>query len=283
MAEERDQREERNAADQGAAADVPGAAAPAAPADAGAGATDDMPRNPLADLRLRRPPFWMIATFLIFVVVSWLPLVVAARRRVTTSEVPQIHIIQDMDNQPRWRGYVSNPVFADGRTIRPAIAGTVARDRLELDDHFYRGYPRGADGNVQRNEKNEPVFFKGYPKELQVDDALLRRGQLTYNIYCAPCHGNDGFGAGPVHQRAVALQDPKWVPPANLHDALIKARPDGHIYNTVTNGIRNMAGYGSSIVRVEDRWAVVAYVRALQLSQDAPADVVPAEKLSTVK
>jgi hypothetical protein len=83
--------------------------------------------------------------------------------------------------------------------------------------------------------------------------------------------------------RAVALQEPKWVPPSNLHDAERKARPDGHLYNTVTNGIRNMAGYGASIVRAEDRWAVVAYVRALQLSQDAPADSVPAEKLTTAK
>jgi mono/diheme cytochrome c family protein len=244
-------------------------------AAAAAAAEEEMPRNPLADLRLRRPPFPMIAAFLIFVVVSWLPLVVAARRRVSTTESPRIALVQDMGNQPRYRGQQANPVFADGRTIRPPVAGTVARGELDLDDHLERGFARGADGKA--------TFFKGFPKEVKVDEAFLRRGQLQFNIYCAPCHGNDGVGQGPVHQRAVFLQEPKWVPPANLHDAAVKSRPEGHLYNTVTNGIRNMAGYGSQIVDVSDRWAVVAYVRALQLSQDAPADVVPPEKLSSVK
>ena len=257
-----------------------------------AAAAEEMPRNPLADLRLRRPPFWMIAAFLIFVVVSWVPLVVAAKRRVQTTENAPIHIIQDMDNQPRYRGQQANPVFADGRTVRPSVTGTVARGELQLDDHLYRGYTRpqkapaaakpGAGGQAT-TAAVAADFFKGFPKEVTVNDQFLRRGQMQFNIYCAPCHGNDGTGAGPVHQRAVALQDPKWVPPTNLHDATVKGRPEGHIYNTVTNGIRNMAGYASQIVRAEDRWAVVAYVRALQLSQDAPADAVPAEKLSSVK
>jgi hypothetical protein len=110
MAEERDQRD--------------AAAAASGDGDQAAAAAEEMPRNPLADLRLRRPPFWMIAAFLIFVVVSWLPLVVAARRRVSTTESPQIHMIQDMDNQPRYRGQQGNPVFADGRTVRPTVAGT---------------------------------------------------------------------------------------------------------------------------------------------------------------
>src|SRR5687767_13096933 len=158
MAEERDQRDPRDPASGNG--------------DQAAAAEEEMPRNPLADLRLRRPPFPMIAAFLIFVVVSWLPLVVAARRRVSTSESPQIHLIQDMDNQPRYRGQQSNPVFADGRTIRPTVAGTVARGGLDLDDHYYRGYARGAD--------NKTTFFKGYPKELKVDEALLQRGQLQF-------------------------------------------------------------------------------------------------------
>ena len=254
MAEERDQ---PNAAEQQAAAE------------------EEMPRNPLADLRLRRPPFWMIAAFLIFVVVSWIPLVVGAKRRVQTTESPQVHIFQDMDNQPRYRGQQASAVFADGRTIRPPVVGAVSRGNLELDDHLYRGFSRGGDGKAE--------FLKGFPREVKVTQQFLQRGQLQFNIYCAPCHGNDGSGQGPVHQRAVALQDPKWVPPSSLHDATVRARTEGHLYNTVTNGIRNMAGYASQITRAEDRWAVVAYVRALQLSQNAPSDVVPEEKLSQVK
>ena len=101
---------------------------------------EEMPRNPLADLRLRRPPFWMIAAFLIFVVISWVPLVVSAKRRVQTTENAPIHIVQDMDNQPRYRGQVENPILADNRTIRPQIPGTVARGHLELDDHLYLGF-----------------------------------------------------------------------------------------------------------------------------------------------
>jgi mono/diheme cytochrome c family protein len=236
---------------------------------------EEMPRNPLADLRLRRPPFWMIAAFLIFVVISWVPLVVSAKRRVQTTENPPVHIVQDMDNQPRYRGQVENPIFADHRTIRPQIPGTVARGHLDLDDHFFRGFSRGGDGKAN--------FLKGFPSEVKVDEQFLKRGQLTFNIYCAPCHGNDGVGQGPVHQRAVALQESKWVQPSNLHDATVKGRPEGHLFNTITNGIRNMPGYGSQIVSVSDRWAVVAYVRALQLSQDAPADAVPPEKLSYLR
>ena len=288
MAEERDQSDPLDPRDpHGGDGDAADAAQreQAAAAAAAAAAEEEMPRNPLADLRLRRPPFWMIAAFLIFVVVSWLPLVVAARRRVSTSEVPRISIAQDMGTQPRYRGQQANPVFADGRTIRPVIAGTVARGRLDLDDHYYRGFPAGPDGKPQHDEKKQTIFFKGFPKEVKVDERFLERGRLQFNIYCAPCHGNDGSGQGPVHQRAVQLPVPgtTWTPPANLHDQPIIARPDGHLYNTVTNGIRNMAGYGSQIVNVDDRWAIVAYVRALQLSQDAPADVVPPEKLSSVK
>ena len=93
-------------------------------------AEEEMPRNPLADLRLRRPPFWMIAAFLIFVVVSWIPLVVSAKRRVQTTENAPIHLVQDMDNQPRYKAQHESVVFADGRSDRPGIPGTVARGRL---------------------------------------------------------------------------------------------------------------------------------------------------------
>jgi hypothetical protein len=85
-----------------------------------------------------------------------------------------------------------------------------------------------------------------------------------------------------VNERAAELQEPKWVPAASLHSDVVKGRPDGHIFNTITNGIRNMPGYGSQ-VPVPDRWAIVAYIRALQLSQDAPASAVPPEKLQTMK
>src|SRR5687767_1888326 len=105
---------------------------------------EDFTPNPLAEFRLRRPPFWLLALFLILVVVSWIPLVVAARRRVSTSEVAPIHMIQDMDNQPKYKAQHASPIFADGRASRPVIPGTVARGEIIADDHYVHGFRRGA-------------------------------------------------------------------------------------------------------------------------------------------
>ena len=83
-------------------------------------------------------------------------------------------------------------------------------------------------------------------------------------------------------ERAVERQGPKWVPAANLHSDIVRSRPYGHLFNTVTNGIRNMPGYGSQIP-IQDRWAIVAYLRALQLSQHAPASAVPTDKIDSMR
>ncbi|MEO6436015.1 MAG: cytochrome c [Tepidisphaeraceae bacterium] len=243
-----------------------------------AGTEEEILQNPLAELRLGRPPFWMIATFLVLVVLSWSPLVVSARRRVSLSESPRLSLVQDMGNQPKYKAQHTSPVFADGRADRPPVIGTVARGRLEEDDHYHRGYPRG-----QKNEKGEVPFFTTFPQQVRLNHALLNRGRQQFNIYCLPCHGAGGYGDGPVNQRALQLPPPnQWVQAFSLHSDTTKARKDGELFNAITVGIRNMAGYGSQI-QVHDRWAIVAYVRALQLSQDAPADVVPAEKLSFIK
>jgi mono/diheme cytochrome c family protein len=227
-----------------------------------------LPPSPLAEFRLRRPPFWLVAVMLVAIVVSWLPLVVAARRRVSTTPNPPFHLFLDMDKQPRYKAQRPNPLFADGRAERPPIPGTVARGRLLEDDQYYRGYAlaagaQGAEANVE--------FFTGYPQQVQISEALLWRGQQQYATYCAPCHGIDGYGNGPVNARAVELQEPRWVPAASLQTDLVRGRPEGHIFNTITNGIRNMPPHGHMIT-VDDRWAIVAYLRALQLSQ---GDIAP--------
>ena len=246
------------------------------------GAMEEAAQTLLAPFRLHRPPFWMIATFLILVVLTWIPLVVSARKRVSLSASPPLHLVQDMDNQPKYKAQHASPIFADGRADRPHVAGTVARGRLEEDDHYYRGYPVGADGKVQRNEKGEIIFSRGFPKQVKVDQRLLERGQQQYNIYCAPCHGMGGYGDGPVNLRAVELKEPKWVQAFSLHSDTTRARSDGELFSAISVGIRNMAGYASQI-QVHDRWAIVAYVRALQLSQDAPANLVPQDRLSSLK
>jgi mono/diheme cytochrome c family protein len=223
------------------------------------------PREPA----LRRPPFWFIAGGLILVVLSWVPLVLFARSRVSTSDEPRIQLAQDMGTQPKFREQQTNPLFLDGRADRPTVVGTVAYGKLQDDDHFYHGFTAnpGPDG------KPQVKFFDDFPQQIQVDQRLLARGQERFNIYCYVCHGYDGTGRGPVAVRSDEIQ--MSINAASFHTDVVRGRPNGHIFNTITNGIRNMPGYAAQIP-VEDRWAIVAYVRALQLSQNAPPSVADA-------
>jgi mono/diheme cytochrome c family protein len=207
---------------------------------------------------------------------SLVPFALIARARVTTTTTPRIHLIHDMDNQVILKAQDENAVFADGRAMRLPVAGTVARGELMTDDHYYRGI---RDGN----------WAVGFPSQVEVDRDLLERGRERYDIHCAVCHGyaggaEDDAGApqmGPVHVRAEQLKakgDPglSWVPPTALatQENLFKADPanqnygsEGYLFHVITNGVRNMAAYGSQ-VSVHDRWAIVAYLRALQRSQN---------------
>jgi len=232
------------------------------------------PRSP----KLGTPPFWMIALALIFVVASWLPLVIFARARAAISNLPRISIFQDMGIQPKFREQQSSEIFADGRADRPEVLGTVARGELHDDDHFYLGYSEATDPKTGKPAAN---FFDTFPDKLKVTEALMARGQQRFNIYCSVCHGLDGQGHGPVNERALELQsmDPpgaKWTQVADLTSDTVRARPVGHIYNTINVGIRSMPSYGTQIP-ADDRWAIVAYVRALQQSRNVPSKDVPDE------
>lgn len=186
------------------------------------------------------------------------PFALVARARATRSPEPRIHPIQDMDNQPKYITQSANPLFADGRSMRPQVPGTVARGDLALDEPFYRGR-HGAD------------WAAAIPGTLT--DAMMKRGQERFNIFCATCHGLTGSGDGPVARRALELGG-KWVPPTSFHTDAVRQQPDGRIFNTITHGIRTMPSYGS-LISVADRWAIVAYVRALQRSQNATMKDVP--------
>jgi len=216
------------------------------------------PREP----RLRRPPFLFIAGGLIMVVGSWVPLVLFARGRVQQSLSPRVSLVQDMGTQPKYREQQSSEVFADGRADRPHVVGTVARGQVQEDDHYYRGYSLAT-----VNGKPTPTFLEGFPKQVKVDMKLLERGKDRFNIYCAACHGIDGYGMGQIEIRSKELGMEMNV--KSLQDADVRARADGHIFNTITNGIRGMPSYSSQI-QVSDRWAILSYVRALQLSQNVP-------------
>ncbi len=235
------------------------------------------------------PPRWLIFGAVIILVASWLPLVMVSKARISTSKKPRIHLVQDMDKQPKYRAQRTSDIFADGRAMRPRIEGTVARGELQLDDHYYRGYrlvnasapaesSRGGQGAAHGGGESQQVFFTGYPDQVDVDKAFVLRGQQRFNIYCAPCHGYDGQGNGTVQQAVDAVKSGAamgwaWTPPANLLTGAIREQPNGQLYNTITNGKATMAAYGPQ-VKVEDRWAIVAYIRVLQENQpvaEAPA------------
>jgi mono/diheme cytochrome c family protein len=230
------------------------------------------PRPP----RMGRPPFWMVGGAIVLTLASWVPLVFFARARMSKTPDEPVLLMQDMFAQPKYREQQSSEVFADGRAMRPRVDGVVPRGMAEEDDHLYRGY-------TQTMVDGKPVvtYYDRFPAQVTVDAKLLDRGRERYGIYCAACHGLDGSGQGAVHRRALELQliqtpgaSISWIPPANLADPAPVSRPVGHIFNTITNGIRNMPGYGGQIA-VPDRWAIVAYVRALQLGQNAPGSLVP--------
>jgi mono/diheme cytochrome c family protein len=231
------------------------------------------PRPP----RLGRPPFWAIGAIIVLTVASWVPLVFFARARVSKTSDAPVLLLQDMFVQPKYGPQQAAEIFADGRAMRPRVEGTVPRGLLDEDDDYFRGWT-----TVTADGKPQVRFAEKFPAQVTVDAALLERGRQRYNIYCSACHGLDGAGQGAVHRRVLELQiqgqQVTWVPPSNLSDKVVVERPLGHLFNTITNGIRNMPGYGGQIP-VPDRWAIVAYVRALQLSQHAPADLVPAEEI----
>src|SRR4051812_11011709 len=165
---------------------------------------------------------------------------------------------QDMHNQPKMFPQRGSDFFADGRGARPQVVNTVARGQLDEESYYYTGVVQGANG--YREEKDQLPF----PVTLEV----LKRGQERFNIYCTPCHSRVGNGLGEIVQRG-------YKPAANLHDQVRRAQPLSHYFYVMTHGYGAMPDYSAQLPP-EDRWAVAAYIRALQLSQDANASDVPA-------
>lgn len=165
---------------------------------------------------------------------------------------------QDMHNQPKIIPQRGSEMFADHRGARPQVLDTVARGQLHEDSYFYTGVIKGANG--YREEQNLMPF----PVTMDV----LRRGQERFNIYCTPCHSRVGNGLGEIVQRG-------YKPAANLHDQVRMSQPISHYFFVMTHGYGAMPDYAAQLTP-EDRWAVAAYIRALQLSQAAKQSDVPA-------
>lgn len=216
------------------------------------------------------PRIFIFVGFILLLCLLLPPAIIARVRSTPNSNLP-IHIIQDMAFQSKYKTQAVNPMFADGNTMRPPVVNAVARGETYLDAHLYDGVIDGQWANV-------------LPSQVKMDFETLRRGQERFNIYCSVCHGISGGGNGIVNQRAMELvantngpvNGTVWVQAKNLvHDELVTVQPMGQVFNTITYGIRNMAGYGSQIP-TEDRWAIAAYVKALQRSQNAQPSDVPA-------
>jgi mono/diheme cytochrome c family protein len=168
-----------------------------------------------------------------------------------TSQDPPFVPIRNMYDQPRYDMQSESEFFADGRTMRAPVDGTVSREAI-TDPRIARGRLEDESGYVLTIPSEVIEKAGGMP-------ALVSRGQDRYGIYCAVCHGLSGHGDGVVVKRGM-------LPPPTYHQDRLRHAPDGQIYATIQNGKGNMPPYAAQLA-VEDRWAIVAYVRALQLSQ----------------
>ena len=176
--------------------------------------------------------------------------------RGSISSRPPLEVFPDMDRQPKLRPQESSNFFADGRVERPLPAGVVARGNLRADAAVYQGRTAGGE------------WVRGIPSPLTVDARFLQRGRERFNISCAPCHGKLGDGNGITKSYGMGATP-------TFHDDRIRTMAEGEIFNTITNGKATMMSYADKVVP-EDRWAIIAYVRALQRAQHGSVADVPA-------
>jgi len=159
------------------------------------------------------------------------------------SEKPPIHLNPNMDSQKKYKAQSESNFFVDGASMRTPVEGTVARGELREDDAYYRG--KDASGE----------FIVTAPMEFT--DDMVKRGEERYDIYCSACHGVDADGKGKI----LFYEYP--IPPADFYNERIKGLSDGHMYNAITEGWMNMPSLKAQI-SVDDRWAIISYIRSLQ-------------------
>lgn len=168
-----------------------------------------------------------------------------------------------MERQPRYRPQSQSQFFADGRADRMPVEHTVARGMLRDDDALHQG------------KDNAGAFIRGFPASVEVNGQFLQRGRERYQIYCAPCHSTIGDGNG-ITKRYGMGATPSY------HDDRLRQMPEGEIYHVIVNGRNTMLPYADKLTP-DERWAVVAYVRALQRAQQGrPADVTDAAARQTL-
>ena len=183
--------------------------------------------------------------------------------RAMEKDEPPIHPNLNMDFQERFDPQERNWFFADTRAMRPTVPGTVPRGFLREDRAFYYG------------AESAGAFVTTFPLPVTID--LVERGQERYDIFCAPCHGASGDGQGIITTGGYG-----YTPAPSFHTDRLRDMPVGEIYSIIVNGVRTMPPYASQ-VPVADRWAIVSYIRALQRSQNADLEDVPASMRSDLR
>lgn len=184
--------------------------------------------------------------------------------RGTRSDNPPIHPNLDMDFQQKFGAQEANPFFDDGAAMRPPVPGTVARGQLQDSSGMHTGRTPQGD------------YVERIP--IAVTRDVVERGQDRYEIYCSVCHGKTGAGDG-----VIMRGDYGYTPAPSYHTDRLRQAPDGYLYDVIASGVNTMPPYGQK-VPVLDRWAIVAYIRALQRSQNATAeDLPPGERSQLVE
>lgn len=191
--------------------------------------------------------------YLLVAVLLVTAIIASACYRGRPSEKTPIHLVPNMDQQPRYNSQSQSDFFIDGASMRAPVEGTVARGELHEDVVFYTG----------KNDAGEYVEKSPVPLSRQ----LVERGRQRFNIFCSPCHGRTGAANGIVVKRGL-------LPPTSYHLDRLVDTADGYIFDVMSNGIRNMPAYKYQ-VPVYDRWAIIAYIRVLQRSQRATQADVP--------
>ncbi len=223
----------------------------------------------------RKIPGVVIGGVAVLFALALIPPLAIAQIRYSRKSSPRIHLVADMDAQPKYLPQQASGLFDDGRTMRPPIKGTVAVDDLIDAGHLLRGEVDGQPATT-------------FP--MPVTDELMQRGRERYDIFCATCHGLAGDGDGMTSQLAYGREkETKWVRPTPLLDQTIREQSVGALYQTITDGMQRGEGAEATItmpsyasqIPVEDRWAIVLYMRALQRSRDVPEPAPPAESPDT--
>jgi hypothetical protein len=218
----------------------------------------------------------MLRTFFILFILGTISVVVLAGFRGTHSDLPPLQIFPDMKHQPRYDPQHESTFFSDGSASRRPVAGTIPLG-YTLPGAFLQATAKNStlqpegfsnEPNYYNTGKFGDVYGDGFP--VDVTEAFIKRGQERFNINCAVCHGKVGLANGITSQFGIAAI-------ANLQDDRIRSMPDGQIFSTITNGKNTMGAYGPNIA-VEDRWAIVAYVRTLQKSQSIKLAELPEAK-----